>query len=69
MYSLPLSKSYNLAWAHDLIENPVPNQRSIKKKTRDVDELLRTFASKSAHAQIFLKLWLQVESDEIRLKT
>ena len=30
---------------------------------------LRTFAPKSSHAQIFLKLWLQVEYDKIRLKT
>ena len=30
---------------------------------------LRTFAPKSSHAQIFLKLWLQVENDKIRLKT
>ena len=31
--------------------------------------LLRTFAPKSSHGQIFLKLWLQVEYDKIRLKT
>ena len=30
---------------------------------------LRTFAPKSSHTQIFLKLWLQVENDKIRLKT
>ena len=30
---------------------------------------LRTFAPRSSHAQIFLKLWLQVENDKIRLKT
>ena len=31
--------------------------------------VLRTFAPKSSHVQIFLKLWLQVENDKIRLKT
>ena len=30
---------------------------------------LRTFAPKSSYVQIFLKLWLQVENDKIRLKT
>ena len=30
---------------------------------------LRTFVPKSSHVQIFLKLWLQVENDKIRLKT
>ena len=30
---------------------------------------LRTFTSKISHVQIFLKLWLQVENDKIRLKT
>ena len=35
----------------------------------DVWVVLRTFAPKSSHAQIFLKLWLQVENDKIRLKT
>ena len=30
---------------------------------------LRTFAPKSSHTQIFLKLWLQVENDQIKLKT
>ena len=29
---------------------------------------LRTFAAKISHVQIFLKLWLQVENDKIRLK-
>ena len=29
----------------------------------------RTFAPKSSHVQIFLKLWLQVENDKIRWKT
>ena len=31
--------------------------------------VLRTFAPKSSHAQIFSKLSLQVENDKIRLKT
>ena len=31
--------------------------------------ILRTFAPKSSQVQIFLKLWLQLENDKIRLKT
>ena len=32
-------------------------------------EYLRTFAPKTSHTQILLKLWLQVENDKTRLKT
>ena len=30
--------------------------------------LLRTFAPKSSHVEIFLKLWLQLQNDKIMLK-
>ena len=36
---------------------------------RDQGEQLRTFTPKISHAQIFLKLWLQVENDKIISKT
>ena len=40
-----------------------------KKVHRLLFDYLRTFAPKSSHVQILLKLWLQVENDKIRLKT
>ena len=48
------------------------NQQNLPKLQIAVYSLilsLRTFAPKSSHRQIFLKLWLHVENDKIRLKT
>ena len=38
--SLPLPQSYNLAWAHNPIENLVPGQWSTLKKTHKINEFL-----------------------------
>ena len=42
---------------------------STTRSSQSVTSQLRTFAPKTSHAQILLKLLLQVENDKIRLKT
>ena len=56
-------QSYAIAKHYKTVHGKMPQDM------QSVSKYLRTFAPKSSHTQIFLKLWLQVENDKIRLKT
>ena len=66
--------TYRLLWkstwfAYFVGNKPVIQQTSVFFTMFANKLLLRTFAPKTSHTQILLKLWLQVENDKIRLKT
>ena len=64
-----------LTWTvqHFRLPRNIHATRVVILTARGVDTVskinLRTFAPRSSHVQIFLKLWLRVENDKIRLKT